>query len=183
MAAFSKVAFEDEQDGSRFEMPTFLRPRPRPGCAYVYAAIARPRECRSGIGDRGWSYHRRVKIEPVDERDSRWESHDARFRVYVFEESGWRAEADGSLSQGYSTATWDVTGADLLDVIQWAEERAGDRGVYSVALVADVYEAHRDQGLVWLVGRDYQDTPMDDRSRDVQKQMLGRRGRKAINPE
>jgi len=39
VAAFSKVAFEDEQDGSRFEMPTFLRQRPRPECAYVPLAF------------------------------------------------------------------------------------------------------------------------------------------------
>jgi len=80
------------------------------------------------------------------------------------------------LSQGYATSTWDVTGADLIDTIRWAQDRAGDRGLFSIALVADGYDTCAERGLVWLVGMDYQDTPRDDRSREVQEQMLGRRG-------
>jgi hypothetical protein len=121
-----------------------------------------------------------MRIEPVDERDSGWEAHSPRFRVYVFDESGQRGDPDGTISQGYATSTWDVTGADVLHVIRWAQDRAGERGLYSVALVADGYETHARRGLVWLVGMDYQDTPVDERSRDVQEHMLGRRGRRVV---
>jgi hypothetical protein len=121
-----------------------------------------------------------MKIEPVDERDIRWEDHYARFRVYVFDELGHRGEPDGSLSQGNANGTWDVTEADLLDALRWAQERAGERGLYSIALVADGYEAQQDRGLVWLVGEHYQDTPLDDRSRHVQERMRGRRGRSIV---
>lgn len=122
-----------------------------------------------------------MRVEPVDERDSRWEDDSPRFRVYVFDESGRRGELDGTYSQGYATSTWDVTGADLIDVVRWAQDRAGERGLYSIALVADGYGMHTDRGLVWLVGNDYQHTPMDDRTRDVQEQMLGRRGRRIVS--
>jgi hypothetical protein len=123
-----------------------------------------------------------MRIEPVDERDSRWEDRSPRFRVYVFEESGARREPDGTLSQGYATSTWDVTGADLIDTIRWAQDRAGDRGLFSIALVADGYDMYTERGLVWLVGMDYQDRPRDDRSREMQEQMLGRRGRMVVTP-
>ncbi len=121
-----------------------------------------------------------MKIEPVDERDIRWEDHYPRFRVYVFDELGLRGEPDGTLSQGYATGTWDVTDADLLEALRWAQDRAGERGLYSIALVADAYETQEERGLVWLVGEDYQDTPIDDRSRHVQEQMRGRRGRTIV---
>ena len=124
-----------------------------------------------------------MRIEQVDERDSGWESHDARFRVYVFDEFSRSTEADGSSTQYYSTATWDITGGDVLAVIEWAQERAGDRGLYSVAVVADGFEAHPDRGLIWLVGMDYQDTPVEERFREVQQRMLGRRGRMVIRGE
>lgn len=121
-----------------------------------------------------------MKIEPVDERDSGWEDHYPRFRVYVFEEYGHRAEPDGTLSQGYATGTWDVTEGDLFDALRWAQGRAGERGLYSIALVADGYGTQQERGLVWLIGADYQDTPLDDRSRNVQQRMLGRRGRTIV---
>jgi hypothetical protein len=124
-----------------------------------------------------------MKIEPVDERDSGWEDHSPRFRVYAFDESGQRGEPDGTLSQGYTTSTWDVTGADLIDVIRWAQDRAGDRGHYSVALVADADKTHARRGLVWLVGMDYQDTPIEERSCEVHAQMLRRRGQAVVTRE
>ena len=124
-----------------------------------------------------------MKVEPVDERDIRWEDHYPRFRVYVFDEYGHRGEPDGTLSQGYATGTWDVIDADLLDALRWAQDRAGERGLYSIALVADGYRTYTDRGLVWLVGMDYQDTPIDDRSREVQEQMLRRRDHLVVTPE
>ena len=123
-----------------------------------------------------------MKIEAVDERDSRWEDHVPRFRVYVFDEYGRRGKSDGTLSQGYATSTWDITGADLIDALRWAQERAGDRGLFSIALVAEGDDRYTDRGLGWLVGMDYQDSPWDDRAREVQEQMLRRRGRMVVTP-
>ena len=124
-----------------------------------------------------------MKTEPVDERDSRWEDHSPRFRVYVFDESGRIGERDGSYSQGYATATWDILDADLLDVVRWAQDQAGDRSLYSVALVADGYQSYGQRGLVWLVGMDFQDTPLDQRERLLREQMLGRRGRRVVTTD
>lgn len=120
-------------------------------------------------------------MEHVDERDSGWEEHGPRFRVYLFEQSGFRVADDGSQSPGYATTTWDVTGADIVDVLGWAQHQAGDRGLYSVALVADGYDEQTGRGLVWLVGMDYEDTPTDQ-TRSVLRRMLRRRGTKVVNP-
>jgi len=120
-------------------------------------------------------------MENVDERDSRWEDHQPRFRVYLFEESGFRVAEDGSQATGYATTTWDVTGADVVDVLSWAQHQAGDAGLYSVALVADGYGEQTERGLVWLVGMDYQDAPTDE-NRAILRRMLRRRGTKVVNP-
>ena len=95
-----------------------------------------------------------VRIVPVDERDSGWEDHRPRFRVYL--------QGDGRPSTGGRTATYDVTGADVLQVIDWAQTQAGDGQTYAVALVRDdVTRASSDpsdrRGLVWLVGMDGND--------------------------
>jgi hypothetical protein len=123
-----------------------------------------------------------MNIQPVDERDSGWEDHDPRFRVYLFEESAPVDGPDGSSRQGYTTGTWDIVDADLLEVVRWAQDQAGVRGLYSIALVADRYGSNDERGLVWLVGEDYQDTPADDRSHQVQARMRSRRGRAIVGP-
>jgi hypothetical protein len=46
-----------------------------------------------------------MRVEPADERDSSWEDFDPRFRVYLFD----TAHA--------VTSTYDITDADVLDVI------------------------------------------------------------------
>lgn len=93
-----------------------------------------------------------IRIVAVDERDSGWEDDRPRFRVDL--------HTGGETSALGSTATYDVTGADVLQVIDWAQRQAGEDQVYAVALVRD--EPRRDpsgtgRGLVWLVGRDGND--------------------------
>jgi hypothetical protein len=128
-------------------------------------------------------YPDRINVEPVDERDGRWEDDRPRFRVYVFDELGYRIAQDGSRGPGYMTSTWDVTGGDLLDAVRWAQDKAGAQGLYSLALVVDRVEGGRsERGLVWLVGQDYQDRPTDDREREVLSSMLERRGRQIVGP-
>ncbi|MFZ5849600.1 MAG: hypothetical protein ACOYX5_19710 [Actinomycetota bacterium] len=112
-----------------------------------------------------------VRIVEVDERDSAWEDSDPRFRVYL--------HGSGADSTRGSTATYDVTGADVLQVIDWAQRQAGDRLTYAVALVRDrggdsVALAHG-RGLVWLVGMDGNDSATSEQERDVQSRMLARR--------
>lgn len=58
-----------------------------------------------------------VKVLAVDERDSNWETSDPRFRVYL--------HGSGPSSTGGWTATYDITGADVLHVIDWAQRQPG----------------------------------------------------------
>src|SRR5665647_1725275 len=94
-----------------------------------------------------------VSIAPVDERDSRWESDRPRFRVYL--------HGSTASSTGGWTATYDVTGADVLQVVDWAQTQAGDSHTFAVALVCDD-RAQGGRGLVWLVGRDGNDHDPED---------------------
>ena len=82
-----------------------------------------------------------IEIEAVDERDSSWEvgppgpSVGPRFRVYL--------HSSGAVTTHRATWTYDVTGADGLQVIDWAQRQAGDRLTYAVALVNDDAERER----------------------------------------
>ena len=84
------------------------------------------------------------------------------------------AATDGN---GFATSTYDVTGAEALEVISWAEEQAGDDGLYAVALVGD--RGGR-KGLVWLQGIDANRGPGDLRHEVLRTAMLGRRGRRSV---
>jgi len=108
----------------------------------------------------------------VDERDSGWEDHRPRFRVYL--------QGSGPTSTHGWTATYDVIGADVLQVVDWAQRQAGDSLTYAVALVYD--DEAREQrnpgygrGLVWLVGVDGNGDPIDVVEEDRQRRMLARR--------
>ena len=112
-----------------------------------------------------------LEITKVDERDSGWERHNPRFRVYV-------QKTSGSYIGGW-TETYDIVGADIVQVIDWAQRRAGDTLVYSVALVYDD-EAQsgltgHGRGLVWLVGMDGNRAELDPAEAEIQRRMLARR--------
>jgi hypothetical protein len=111
-----------------------------------------------------------VQILQVDERNSGWEDPWPRFRVYL------HGSAEDS-TYGW-TATYDVTGADVLQVIDWAQRQAGDLLTYAVALVYDDQAREElnpgfGRGLVWLVGVDGNDTGPDEQ--EPQRRMLARR--------
>lgn len=109
-----------------------------------------------------------VRIERVDERDSSWEDAGPRFRVYLY-----GSGPDATI--GWAD-TYDVTGADVLQVIDWAQRQAGDALTYAVALVRDEAPGPDDRrGLVWLVGMDGNDIARDPRERSTQQRMLARR--------
>lgn len=115
---------------------------------------------------------RQIQIVSVDERDSHWEDDDPRFRVYL--------HGSGESTTSGWTHTFDVIGADVLQVIDWAQRQAGSQLTYAIALVGDLDSAGGNpqvaRGLTWLVGMDGNDVT-DGRSdeADVQRRMLGRR--------
>jgi hypothetical protein len=111
-----------------------------------------------------------VQIVQVDERDNGWEQPHPRFRVYL--------HGSGETETHGWTDTYDVTGADVLQVVDWAQRQAGDALTYAIALVYD--DAAHEQldpgsgrGLVWLVGVDGNDVGPEVRL--SQQRMLARR--------
>jgi hypothetical protein len=113
-----------------------------------------------------------VQIEQVDERDSGWEDSRPRFRVYL--------HGSGESSTPGWTDTYDITGADILQVVDWAQRQAGDSLTFAVALVYDdEAEGRRNpghrRGLVWLVGMDGNDPAADQREDLTLQRMLLRR--------
>ena len=88
-----------------------------------------------------------MQVTTVEERDSAWEDPHPRIRVYLH---GSRETTTGGL-----TDTFDITGADVLQVIDWAQRQAGDRLTYAVALVRDgrhgAHNPGQGRGLVWPV--------------------------------
>lgn len=113
-----------------------------------------------------------VRIVPVDERDNSWEVHEPRFRVYLHRSAQ-------STTHG-STDTYDITGADVLQVIDWAQKQAGDSLTYAVALVWDDKAAEElnpghGRGLIWLVGMDGNDSAANADEAAIQRRMLVRR--------
>jgi hypothetical protein len=111
-----------------------------------------------------------MQVTQVDERDSGWEDLHPRFRVYL--------HGSSETTTGGWTDTYDITGADVLQVIDRAQRQARDRLTSAVTLVRDDAEMERlnpghGRGLVWLVGMDGNDNT--DEERLVQQRMLARR--------
>ncbi|MBO0879710.1 MAG: hypothetical protein J2P17_04935 [Mycobacterium sp.] len=118
-----------------------------------------------------------MRIEGVDERDSSWEAHQTRFRVYLF--SG----GDDERRVSWATDTYDITDAEVLDVIRWAQDKAGPDGLYAVALVQEkALYGHRppSRGLIWLVGGDVHSDPWDERQAHMLAAMRQRRGKAIV---
>jgi hypothetical protein len=113
-----------------------------------------------------------IQIVQVDERDNNWENSHPRFRVYLHGSSD-------ATTHGW-TDTYDITGADVLQVIDWAQSQAGDSLAYAVALVSDDRASEqlnpgRARGLVWLVGIDGNTNAIDSQESQTLRRMLARR--------
>ena len=146
---------------------------------------SRPAPILTLAGISGWrpsgGQQTAMQVTRVDERDSGWEEDHPRFRVYL--------HGSGETSTGGWTDTHDITGADVLQVVDWAQRQAGDRLTYAVALVRDDADEERrnpgyGRGLVWLVGMDGNDCTQDDpEGRAAQQRMLARRSSPVGIPE
>jgi hypothetical protein len=108
-----------------------------------------------------------MRIRQVDERDSSWENYRPVFRVYLF-------RGGECSSSSWTTWTYDVEDADLLEVAQWAQDEAGDTGLYAVALVSERSFAPRGpprRGLTWLIGTDANSEPLTPREAALHARM------------
>jgi hypothetical protein len=129
-----------------------------------------------------------IEIEAVDERDSSWEIGTARFRVYL--------HSSGPETTPGSTWTYDITGADAIQAIDWAQRQARAGAVegrvpvltWALALVRDDAEMERvnpghGRGLIWLVGMDGNDnTEGYPEEQAVQRRMLLRKTHAILIP-
>lgn len=70
-----------------------------------------------------------MRAVQVDERDASWEGPSPRFRVYL--------HGSGETETAGWTDTYDITEADVLQVIDWAQKQAGGELTYAVALVVE----------------------------------------------
>ena len=129
-----------------------------------------------------------IEIEAVDERDSSWEVGTPRFRVYL--------HSSGPETTTGSTWTYDITGADAIQAIDWAQRQARAGAVegrgpvltWALALVRDDAEMERVNpghrgGLIWLVVMDGNANTEDyPEEQAVQRRMLLRRTQAILVP-
>jgi hypothetical protein len=110
-----------------------------------------------------------MRVVQVDERDAGWEGPNPKFRVYL--------HGSGEAETYGWTDTYDITGTDVLRVIDWAQKQAGGQLTYAVALVIEdeTQPADERQGLIWLIGMDGNDVPSDPEEQARQRRMLARR--------
>lgn len=112
-----------------------------------------------------------MDVIEVDERDSTWEHQSPRFRVYLQRPAG----------DVHATQTFDLTGADALQAIDWAQRQAEPTGsLWALALVGTDSRGLR--GLTWLVGMDANDPPSDEHEVDLAERMRARGSTPVVVP-
>ncbi len=110
-----------------------------------------------------------MRVEAIDERDGRNEGEASLFRVTIF-----RGGDDPMCS--WATATYEVSDADVLEVVDWARTEAALDGLFAVALVVDHAGPQGDrEEAVWLVGTDANIGEPDEQQRRWFDAMLERR--------
>lgn len=111
-----------------------------------------------------------ISFEEVDERTSSWEVSRSIYRVYIH-----GLNEEGEID---TTVTYDISGADVLQALDWAQKRAGIGHAWALALVTKQPngDGHLVPGLVWLVGMDGQDSPWDPWEEQVKRRMMQRVG-------
>jgi hypothetical protein len=101
-----------------------------------------------------------IQIVQVDERDNNWENNHPRFRVYLH-------GSGQSTTHGW-TDTYDITGADVLQVIGWWPSCTTTKPVSS-----SIQDVPGD--LVWLVGIDGNTSAFNSEETQALQRMLMRR--------
>jgi hypothetical protein len=112
-----------------------------------------------------------MKILDSSEQDSKWERHDARYRLFFFTD----LVGDAPFPPNYLTEVCDVIEADLVDVLTFAKEQAAGSKEFALALVLDD-EAEGGRGLIWLSGMDLNapssEDPASVRIRSIMRERL-----------
>lgn len=121
-----------------------------------------------------------MRVERSTELDSSWEEHEARYRVYFF-------EGGDTPGHPWSVDTFDITDAEVVEVIRWAETESRDGRQFAVALVGERSDEGdparvRRRGLTWLLGMDANDAASDELEERLQRGMRDRRGRPTVRP-
>ena len=111
-----------------------------------------------------------MQVRAVDERDVTWEVDDVTFRVFVF------------AGPANETSCYDITGAQMLDVLGWAQRRCRSGERYAVALVHDEARHHgsTERGLVWLLGVEPHRSTSSGSTSDRLRAMWDRVGRTVV---
>ena len=89
-----------------------------------------------------------MQVKGVDPRDQKWERDSPTYRVYFWERTG-----TSDLS-GWRSDEWELSAADVDEVLSWADEHADGR-------LVNVWLVHNDAhglGLIRLMGRDPTDS-------------------------
>jgi hypothetical protein len=82
-----------------------------------------------------------LRAWPMDPRDTSWEVWHPRYRVYF-----WR-----SLGQMWASREFELSAADVVEVLAWVADQAEDGETYTVHCVV---ESASGTGLVRLAGAD-----------------------------
>lgn len=85
-----------------------------------------------------------VQAMPIDPRDQQWQSDSPAYRVFF-----WQSRGSGELS-GWESEEWQLTEADVDEVLAWAGSRAAGRTM-------SIWVVHQDAdgiGLIRLAGID-----------------------------
>jgi hypothetical protein len=91
-----------------------------------------------------------VDVRSVDPRGTHWEVTSPTFHVYFWEPQKPPAdEVDAPV--GYRSTEFEVSDADVRDVLAWADQRVSSQGQYTIYAVVD---HGGEQGLVLLAGSD-----------------------------
>jgi hypothetical protein len=83
-------------------------------------------------------------VRPVDPRDTRWELDHPRYRVYFWQRHGDRPDS------GWAGEEWEVAGADVREVLAWADQDEARRAYTVYACCTSGGEP----GLIRLHGTD-----------------------------
>jgi hypothetical protein len=90
-----------------------------------------------------------MHVRPVDSRDTRSEIDEPVFRVYFWRDLGTPPDGAG---RAYASDEYEVTDADVREVIYWADEESAGRTYTLHVLVPDLRS--EELGLINLAGVD-----------------------------